>query len=181
MELTGWTLPGSAAQSGSGDGWSWTNVTNVLTDTTAYAYCDVDTRERSDIIEVTNFNWTNPIPSGSTIDEVEMRFRRKCSSSGDHEDGIVRLIVGGVITGSDLRSGGSWPTTYATVDYGGAVTLWTPSLTSADVNASNFGVAISSEDYGTGSERVSVETIWMQIGFTPPPSGPSLKEVIQYP
>lgn len=54
----------------------------------------------------------------------------------------VRLIKGGVISGDD-KAAGSLTSSDASYSFGGAADLWGLSLSEADVEASNFGVAVS--------------------------------------
>jgi hypothetical protein len=63
-------------------------------------------------------------------------------------DSQVRLLKNGVIAGNNLANTTEWPTTEAYVTYGGATELWGQTWTLADVNASNFGVAIATQVQG---------------------------------
>jgi hypothetical protein len=58
-------------------------------------------------------------------------------------DRAVNLVKGGVIGGSNLASSAAWSTTDGYTMYGGPTNLWGQTWTVADVNASNFGLALS--------------------------------------
>lgn len=58
-------------------------------------------------------------------------------------DHSVRLLKGGVVTGSDLASSVAWPATDTYVTYGGATELWGTSWSLAEVNAADFGAVIA--------------------------------------
>ena len=58
-------------------------------------------------------------------------------------DHRVRIIKGGVIGATDLSSPNAWPTSDAYTSYGNAAYLWDESWTVADVNAADFGMALS--------------------------------------
>ena len=180
MADTGWTL-GSTATAISGSWWSFSNPSNVLTDNTSAASLYMDSRDESEALQVSNFAWGTAIPSGATINGVEVRVRRYCSSTGDHEDLSMKLLVAGTASGSNYAAGVSYPTSAATQDYGGAADLWGLSLTEAQVNASNFGMALTVIDGNAGSDTSYYEAVWMKIHFTAAASGPTVREHIQYP
>lgn len=61
----------------------------------------------------------------------------------DVADNIVKLVKGGAIGGTDRSASAHWGAAGAYQAFGGAADLWGNSLTPADVNATDFGVAIS--------------------------------------
>lgn len=65
-------------------------------------------------------------------------------------DSVVKVVKGGVVSGSNLASAALWPSSPAEQVYGGPTELW-DSLTVANVNASTFGFVISAT-VGTGAE-----------------------------
>ncbi len=67
------------------------------------------------------------------------------NKASSFRDNSVKLIVGGTVSGTDQSTGAAISTSGFRLDsYGGSTNLWGLSLTAADVNASNFGVAYSS-------------------------------------
>lgn len=98
-------------------------------------------------LKATNFGFS--IPSEATIVGIKVEFERKEQSS-DHniQDSSIRLVKGGVISGSDLQTDTEWPVTEAYAAYGSSETeLWGLTWTPADINSSSFGVAISAYIY----------------------------------
>lgn len=71
-----------------------------------------------------------------------VEIERKGSSSPGIADNRVRIVKGGSI-GTTNKTGGAWPTSDAYATYGADDDLWGETWTPADINASNFGVAIS--------------------------------------
>ncbi len=63
-------------------------------------------------------------------------------------DDKVRLIKGGTVGSTDRAVPGAWQSTPNTTIYGGPSDLWGTTWTAEDLNASTFGVAIST--YGSG-------------------------------
>jgi hypothetical protein len=90
------------------------------------------------------------------------------SSTSSTTDNSLKLIKGGVIGGTDHADG---VTVYPAVDtiksYGGPADLWGLALTPADVNASNFGVALQVIDVSTGS-TARVDFVRMTVEYALP-------------
>lgn len=68
-------------------------------------------------------------------------------------DHAVSLMKGGVIGGSNLATTTGWPTTEGYASYGGATQLWGQSWLPSDVQATNFGAALSAR-VQNGTARV---------------------------
>ena len=84
----------------------------------------------------------NPIAWGRAVSYAI----RPATSASDIVDNVVRLVVGGSVTGSDLADTVTlWPFTRTTNVYGGPTELWglTPSV--AQVNAATFGFVLSAD------------------------------------
>ena len=75
--------------------------------------------------------------------EVECNDNSLIGIGASIRDNSVRLLVGGSITGTNHASGADWPGTDGYATYGSNADLWGATLTPADINLSNFGVAIS--------------------------------------
>ena len=59
------------------------------------------------------------------------------------KDNSVKIIKNGVITGTEHASGVSWFGFNATATYGSSTDLWGTTWLPSDINAANFGVAVS--------------------------------------
>lgn len=76
-------------------------------------------------------------------------------------DHAVRLIKGGTVGGTSLASAAAWPTSEAYASYGGSSELWGQTWTTADINAANFGAAISARvQNGTARVNHMRITVW---------------------
>ncbi|MBK6541575.1 MAG: T9SS type A sorting domain-containing protein [Flavobacteriales bacterium] len=73
-------------------------------------------------------------------------------------DQLVHLLKAGSLVGNNLASGTPWPTSDATATYGGPTELWGQTWYLADINANNFGVALSAL-VQNGTARVDHVTI----------------------
>lgn len=76
-------------------------------------------------------------------------------------DNQVRIIKGGTITGNNLASTSVWPLNDGTTTYGGPANAWGTTWTLAEINATNFGVAISAQ-IGQGTAEIDhiAITVW---------------------
>jgi len=103
----------------------------------------------TDYLTVTNLGLS--IPSTNTICGVVVTINRRNYSllslgSSTTTDNSILLVKGGSRVGTDhAATGVSWPGTAATASYGASGDMWGTTLTPADVNAGNFGVAISAK------------------------------------
>jgi cysteine-rich repeat protein len=90
-------------------------------------------------LKATGFGFT--IPAAAVIEGIEVDFERRGASAFDAR---VRLVKGGAIGSTDRSLPGDWNTLVdVVVTYGGSSDLWGETWTAADINAADFGFAIS--------------------------------------
>ena len=82
--------------------------------------------------------------------------------SGAVTESSIKLVIGGVVAGDNKSTGAGFTTGIKT--YGGATDLWGLTPTVAQINASNFGYAISLVGNGGTSKYLMVTN----FGFTIP-------------
>lgn len=127
----------------------------------------------SQYLHATNFGFV--LPLGTTIDGIVARVQRFANFASTVVDHTVQLIVGGTRSGdnkADVVS--TWSTSATNVDYGAPTDAWGLSLTVADVNSSNFGLAFRATNTHTKSSRTaSVDVVWLDIYYTPPKGPPT--------
>jgi hypothetical protein len=120
-------------------------------------------------LTLTNFGFT--IPLDATICGVVANVKKKA----DHvnvlstvSDNSVKLVKGGVVSGNNKALAGNWTTTNTSFTYGGDTDNWGLALTPADVNASNFGVAFSSNINGTISliPSAQIDNVQLTVYYT---------------
>ena len=159
------STPATATSSGSNQHWS--NVSNSKTSDNSYATVSVDGND-SDYISATGFGFS--IPSNAVINGVIVDVERKSSSTSDggSDDASVRLIKGGSITGSDRQTNTDYTTSDTTESHGTSSDLWGLTLTPADINAANFGVAVSVQKNSNGgsAHTVSIDSIIITIHYS---------------
>ncbi len=138
---------GAANIGTTGTGWKASTLANALlvdgteTDLTSAMPLNSATK----LLVLTGFNFN--IPAGATVTGVAVSVtRRSTSSSGEFIRDAVVELVGGFGTSTSLATADPWPATLAAAIYGGVSELWGASLTPADVNSANFGIAIAAQN-----------------------------------
>ena len=105
------------------------------------------------------------IPVNAVIRGVKLDIIRK--SAGTVEDHSIRLRVGGVVSGDNKAVAGAWGAAYETATYGGQTDLWGLDLTPADVNVSDFGVAIQAKKVSGFIATADVDSVSLTIYHSP--------------
>ncbi len=144
---------------------TWNNPQNITADDTSYATATLRYYAASRYLEGTNYGFA--IPADATINGIVVTIGRFENARGwgqDVRDDVVRLIKGGIITGTNKAvTRQEWPTgSPVAATYGSTSDLWGTTWTPADINDSNFGVALSaiSSNYRTAAVD------YMQISVT---------------
>lgn len=120
-------------------------------------------------LKATNFGFA--IPSGATIDGIIVEIRRFSAHTGANRsrDNSLKIVKGDVISGSELAATTTdYPSTYAYASYGSSSNLWGLSWTHTDINATDFGVALSTSFYSGGKVNVTcaVDHIRITVHYT---------------
>lgn len=125
-----------------GAGANWANRSNGFASDNTYATDSVSggPNQATGNLDYTNFSHsTSGTVDGVTI-AVEAQHDVDATFGGVDWD-LVQLIIGGSPTGDDKATGGVG-TSDATDTFGGAADDWTTGITSAQANASNYGVRL---------------------------------------
>lgn len=121
----------------------WTTVANSVGSDDSYSTASaVLIGDKTNYLIITDFGFTLPsfVPICGIVVEVE------AGASGflqNITDNSVRLVVGGAVTGNNKALGSSWAGSDTYRTFGSNSDKWGTSVTYSDVNAGNFGVAIS--------------------------------------
>ncbi len=147
---------------------NWTNPGNVISNNNQYATVAVN-NTTSEYLQATNYGFL--IPAAATINGIQVTIGRYGSTGlgSDVRDSVVSLVKGGVISGSNLAANGTdWPGAEAAANYGGTANLWGTTWTPAEINAANFGVALSVTS--ANNRTASVDYIQITVTYTLPPT-----------
>jgi hypothetical protein len=158
-------LAGAGADDASVGTEAWVNasfITAVVSDGTASNFVTTGTTH---YLKATNFGFA--VPPGATITGVVMEINR-ASSDGMGTDSIVKLLVGGGVSGDNKANTLSmWDVDFDTFSYGSSSDLWGLALTPAIINAADFGVVISvDKSGGFEDETLKVDFIRLTIHYT---------------
>jgi Tfp pilus assembly protein PilX len=148
----------------------WTNSTNVFTSNNVDASVALAANAQSANLDVTGFGFS--IPSGATIVGIEADVERAASNSSSIQDVNVLLLKGGSTSGiSEHASGSSWPTSDTVRTYGSTSDLWGTTWTTANINASNFGIRLKVKNLNTSSSRTAfVDHVNLTVYYQPTPT-----------
>ena len=123
---------------------AWTNPANAQgnpANDNAYAAIQVN-GAISHRLWFTGFSFN--IPVGAIINGVTVSFRKwKGGTVRAPRNYSIKLIVNGVVAGTDKSDGVTWATNPQWDTYGGVADLWGCTLTPEIINARNFGVALA--------------------------------------
>ncbi len=78
----------------------------------------------------------------------------------------MRIVKGGTIGSTDKGSATNWPTSDASVNYGGAADLWGESWSYSDINDSGFGAALAAASTGSGTRTARIDLITITVAYT---------------
>lgn len=171
MASQGPNNPSAAADDTSIGTLSWTTPTNVYSNNGARAYRGpMNSGEKTYYLKVTGFGFS--IPSGATIDGIVVEYERNAPfSSGSIKDYAVRIVKGGAIGATDRSTATAWPGSEAYESHGGASDLWGESWTDGDINASNFGVAISAQCTASSGDYAQIDHVRATVYYTAAAAG----------
>lgn len=150
MADTGFVSPGSGTSEDRDGKAAWGTPNNILASegTTANGQPGLD---YTDWLRASNFGFA--IPTGATIDGVEVTIERR--ASGFRDDALYLFDGSANIGNNKADTATGWTGSDLVVTYGGAADLWGATLTPAIINGSGFGLRFSVFDtIGTGIGRV---------------------------
>lgn len=179
MPDTGYVLAGAGTNNNSAGTNAWTSPGNIVSDNGSVAQSSVETNETTQYLIASNFGFS--VPSGATIDGIEMQYERQKFGTGaaSIQESEIKIVKGGVIgTTNKADTATNWTeNSFQVVTRGAADDLWGETWTAADVNASDFGVAIRAKGTGSITNRTP-QIDYVQIRITYTPGGGSAVPVI---
>jgi hypothetical protein len=144
MAVTDYKYAGTAANVDYNSGEAWTNPDYAKADDTSYAANADNNKNATDWLRLTNFGFTSSdVPSGATIDGIEVVISRYANYENERADSALYLILSGATQGSNYASATKWPTSIANATYGGATDKWGFTPTQANIVDSTFGIQLA--------------------------------------
>lgn len=172
MPSVGPLSAGAGADDSSVGTLSWTSPSAITAADVSNATATVSPSgsAQTHYLKATAFGFS--VPAGSTINGVVVEVKQSTfpGVGTGVDDSVVKLVVGGVVSGTNKSAGASWPAPPTYASYGGSSDLWGNALSPADVNASNFGVVLSAQVYDGGGlgNTGYVDHVRMTVYYTPP-------------
>jgi len=163
--------PSSGSTSADSGAVDWTNPGNVTASDNSRATASLAKGDVSYYLKATGFGFS--IPTGSTINGITIEIERSIAeATSNTKDNSVKIIKDGTITGDEKADTATlWPVNsgdaYAT--YGGSTDKWGVSWTVADINSSNFGVAVQAKNAVAAkptTETAQVDHIRITVTYT---------------
>lgn len=176
MADTGFLLCGTAVSNGNGDK-AWTSASNVTT-VANEASCTslIGTGDYTDFLKCTNFGFS--IPTGSTINGIEMLYKVRANNSTDMVRDRPYLVIGGTRSTTNAATTYGTSLTATATDYtqGSPTDKWVfgggSVPTVAQINSSDFGVEFQFFDDGSGSgDSTWVTYVYLKVYYTAPAGG----------
>jgi len=153
---------------------AWTDVNNSQAQDDSFAGAILGDgfggEETSHYIKATNFSFA--IPTDATIDGIVVEVdKSELDASDDVFDNTVRIVKGNTIGSTDRADSTEWQVgdddTY--FSYGSSSDLWGETWTESDIEASDFGFAISARGNVSGlpfDPNARVDHIRITVHFT---------------
>ena len=147
---------------------AWTTPGNITASDGNYATATPSSGNPTHYLQGTGLGFS--VPSNATITGVMLEINDFTSGKGVPiiTDNVVSLVKNGTVSGNNEASGSIWNTGPATAVYGSSSDMWGLTLTPADVNASNFGAVISTQNSSGVSRTVSVDFMRITVYYTIP-------------
>lgn len=144
--------PGTTVDSAATGTISWVNPNNAQASDNVYATATGgNSISKSHYLNSSNFSFS--IPTNATISGILVEIQKKVSGTSlNVKDVNVNIIKSSGTLGTQNKADTvtGWPTSEAYTSYGSASDLWGETWTPADINNSNFGVAVSAALNGVG-------------------------------
>jgi type II secretory pathway pseudopilin PulG len=157
---------------------SWNTPGNVTSSNNSYATRSMSGSSATNYLRASNFGFS--IPAGATILGIRVDVERSRSSGSGNtnniRDNAVRIVrANGTVGDENKANTGSgcsldWSTSDCTVTYGSNSTLWTEEWTAADINDSDFGVALSAVGVpvsGGNNRTAQVDAVTITVTYIP--------------
>lgn len=121
--------------------------------------------DEHDLLIVDDFGFE--LPDDAQVLGISATIRKGSESANDANDQDVRLVRGGIVGPTNLKSEQPWPVALTDVVHGSMSELWGENWSAAEINAQDFGLALGALPL-TGSGRAYVDTIALTVYFQQP-------------
>jgi hypothetical protein len=147
-----------------GSSGSWLNTGNVVSSNNVYSTFTLPSGvgNFTDYIQITGFGFS--IPLGATIDGILVEIERS-DPNARTADNRIRIVKGGSIGGEEKSSGAGYTNSDSYQTFGNSGDTWGETWTDADINAANFGVAISARRTVNGTINGRIDHVRITVYY----------------
>jgi hypothetical protein len=144
---------------------AWTEPIPTTWNTTASAVCALSANSVGYYLIINN-DFGFAISSDSTINGIVAEILCR-GGGGTTYDSEVVIVKDGVLGGTNRSEAGAWNSgSFVYKSHGGATDLWGTTWTPAQINASDFGVAVSPKTIGDGADG-EIQGVRITVYYTP--------------
>ena len=123
----------------------------------------------SDYLEVKGFNFN--LPPNAVIQGIQAEIERDATGLNlltSVTDDQVYLMNNGIVSGTNQASSNQWTSALTWQGYGSAGSLWGSTWTPAQINSSNFGLALSVDIAGVASliPTAKIYNVQLTVSYT---------------
>ena len=171
MAVTAYKTPGICANEDQGAE-DWVSPDNAKTSNDAYSSVSLPKiAGASDILLAGDYGFS--IPSGATIDGIEVKIEHKGGAAGSIADVYVQLTKASILVGDNKASASKWATSDGEITYpasGGATDKWGTTWTVADIN-NEIGLGLRAQNSNADNAVTAyVDCISIRIYYTEAPT-----------
>jgi len=174
MADTGW-VEAQLGQTVDRDGKNlWAYPTYAENDDADWAQCNVGKKTYSDWERLTDYYNGGSgfdIPTGATIDGIELKIIRYAQQKNFMEDSSLRLRITSGQVGEDKASAVTWDDVEETVYYGGSTDNWGRTWSISELESSDFGVDLSAYNAANAQRAAYIDVIQVKIYYTEAAAG----------
>lgn len=155
----------------------WTNPSNIEVQDGNYATHFITSGANTGDIQGTAFGFT--IPTGATITGIQASIVHfDIGGTGFLNDHDVTLLKAGSPVGNNKAQVGWSGLAPETFTYGSSSDLWGTTWTPADINNTGFGIQISVNNSGVGSDTAGIDYVSLTVSYTAP-AGTTVSDYVQ--
>lgn len=162
-------VPGTWASDNAIGTVAWTNPSNALiADDTRAVASAVAASAITQYLKGTMSGNVFDVPAGATIVGIELAIEKSAQNASSIRDNVLRLLIGGVISGNDKAdTTNSWSTLDTVVTYGTPSDLWGLTPAPSDINATNFGFVLAAKNHhATTASDARVDWAKITVWYT---------------
>ena len=158
--------PGTMLVVDGGEDIAWLNPNNAKLSNNTYVTATTAGTPFQTIQSLKATNFSFAVPTGATINGIEVEIERKGDFNNEMRDKDVKLVIGDAVVG-DQATVKEYQVTERYDVLGSSSDLWGNTISVAQVNAADFGVNIQAEVFDGGGNNVfSIDHIRIRVHYS---------------